>query len=153
VSKTVWSFVNEERCRRDKHTVANISLHQNGNVVSQPQVICDIFNSTFLGNIDKLVSQKDSENAACQNVTNKITDSLYLSEITEEDLLKIIQNMKNKKSTGVDGISSYVLKKCAPYMIRPLLEIINTTIINSIFPSCLKKSVVKPISKKGQHMM
>jgi hypothetical protein len=57
--------------------------------------------------------------------------------------------MKNKKSTGVDSISSYVLKKCAPYMIRPLLEIINTTIKNGIFPSCLKKSVVKPIFKKG----
>jgi hypothetical protein len=42
MSKTVWSFVNEERCRRDKNTVANISLHQNGNVVSQPQVICKI---------------------------------------------------------------------------------------------------------------
>jgi hypothetical protein len=98
VSKTVLSFVNEERCRREKkNTVANISLHPNGNVVSQPQVICEIFNSTFLGNIDKLVSRKDSANAACQNVTNKITDSLYISEITEEGLLKIIQNMKNKK--------------------------------------------------------
>jgi hypothetical protein len=57
--------------------------------------------------------------------------------------------MKNKKSTGVDGISSYVLKKCAPYMIRPLLKIINTTIKNGIFSSCLKKSAVKPIFKKG----
>jgi hypothetical protein len=95
VLKTVWSFVNEERCRRDKNTVANISLHQNTNVVSQ-QVICEIFNSTFLRNTDKLVSRKDSANAPCRNVTNKITDSLYLSEITEEDLLKIIQNMKNK---------------------------------------------------------
>jgi hypothetical protein len=140
VSKTVWSFVNEDRCRRDKHTVANISLHQNGNIVSQPQVIREIFNSTFLGNIDKLVSRKDSANAACQNVTNKITDLLYLSEITEVDLLKIIQNMKNTKSTVLDGISSYVLKKCASYMIRALLEIINTTIKNGLFPSCLKIS-------------
>jgi CRISPR/Cas system-associated endoribonuclease Cas2 len=103
-----------KRCRRDKNTVANISLHKNGNVVSQPQVICEIFNCTFLDNIDKLVSRKDSASVACQNGTNKITDSLYISEITEEDLLKIIQNMKKKKSTGVDGISSYVLKKCAP---------------------------------------
>jgi hypothetical protein len=96
VSKTVWSFVNEERRRRDKNTVENISLHQNGSAVSQPQVICEIFDSTFFRNIDKLVSRKDSVNAACQNVTNKITDSLYLSEITEEDLLQIIHNMKNK---------------------------------------------------------
>jgi hypothetical protein len=48
--------------------------------------------------------------------------------------------MKNKKSTGVECISSYVLKKCAPYMIRALHEIINTTIKNCIFPSCLKIS-------------
>jgi hypothetical protein len=34
-------------------------------------------------------------------------------------------------------------------MITSLLEIINTTIKNSIFPSYLKNSVVKPILKKG----
>jgi hypothetical protein len=92
-----------------------------------------------LGNIDTLVSRKGSENAACQNVTDKITDSLCISEITEEDLLKIINSMKNKKFTAVDVISSYVLKKCATYMIRPPLEIINATIKNDICPSRLKK--------------
>jgi potassium voltage-gated channel Eag-related subfamily H protein 8 len=34
-------------------------------------------------------------------------------------------------------------------MIRPLLEIINTTMKNGIFPLCLKKSTVKLIFKKG----
>jgi hypothetical protein len=103
---------------------------------------------------DKLISRKGSANVACQNVTDKITDSLCIFEITEEDLLKIFNSMKNKKSTGVDVISSYVLKKCAPYMIRPPLEIINTTIKNGICPSCLKKFSGKiDFQKRGQQMM
>jgi hypothetical protein len=34
------------------------------------------------------------------------THSLYLSEITDDDLLSIIQSMKIKKYTGLDGIFS-----------------------------------------------
>jgi hypothetical protein len=40
-----------------------------------------------------------------------VKDSLVLLEITETELIKIIQSMKNKKSAGLDDISPYLLKK------------------------------------------
>jgi hypothetical protein len=58
--------------------------------------------------------------------------------------------MKNKKSAGLDGISLYPLKKCIPHIIKPMLELINASITEGIFPSKLKKSVVKPIYKNGK---
>jgi hypothetical protein len=58
--------------------------------------------------------------------------------------------MKNKKSAGLDDISPYLLKKCIPHIIKPLLELVNVSIREGIFPSKLKKSVVKPIYKKRE---
>jgi hypothetical protein len=60
-----------------------------------------------------------------------------------------MQGMKNKKSAGLDDISPYLLKKCTPHMIKPLLELVNASIREGNFPSTLKKSVVKPIYKNG----
>jgi hypothetical protein len=64
-------------------------------------------------------------------------DSLVLLEITETDLIEVIQGMKNKKSAGLD-ISPYLLKKCAPHMIKPLLELVTASIREGIFLSTLR---------------
>jgi hypothetical protein len=72
-----------------------------------------------------------------------------LLETTEAELTKVIHGMKNKKSAGLDDTSSFLLKKCSPYLIIPLLELVNASIRNGIFPPVLKKSVVKPIYKYG----
>jgi hypothetical protein len=58
--------------------------------------------------------------------------------------------MKNNKSAGLDDILTYLLKKCIPHIIKPLLELVNVSIREGICPSKLKKSVVKPIYKKGK---
>jgi hypothetical protein len=46
--------------------------------------------------------------------------------------------MKNKKSAGLDDISPYLLTKCIPHIIKQLLELINASIREGIFPSKLK---------------
>jgi hypothetical protein len=43
------------------------------------------------------------------NIAN-LKDSFVLLEITDTELIKIIQSMKNKKSAGLDDISTYLLK-------------------------------------------
>jgi hypothetical protein len=58
--------------------------------------------------------------------------------------------MKSEKSAGLDDISPYLLKKCVPHIIKLLLELVNASIREGIFPSKLKKSVVKPMYKNGE---
>jgi hypothetical protein len=74
------------------------------------------------------------------NKTISIKDSLVLLEITEMELIEIIQRMKNKKSAGLDDISLYQLKTCIPHIIKSLLEVVNASIREGIFPSKLKKN-------------
>jgi potassium voltage-gated channel Eag-related subfamily H protein 8 len=99
--------------------------------------------------VEKISPRKVKSADDCQNTISIISDSLYLPELTKVDLLNVIHSMNNKKSTGLDGISASLLKRRAYYMIEPLLEIINASIKTGIFPSCLKKSVIKPNLKKG----
>jgi hypothetical protein len=66
-------------------------------------------------------------------------------------LTKVVHSWKSKKLAGPDDILPYVcvLKKFVPYMLKPLLELINASIREGVFPSTLQKLVVKPIYKKG----
>jgi hypothetical protein len=56
--------------------------------------------------------------------------------------------LKNKKLTGLDDVSPYLRKKCVPYVLKPVLELSIASMKEGIFPSTLKRSVVKPIYKK-----
>ena len=71
-------------------------------------------------------------------------------KITSEDgVLKELKKLKNKKSTGLDGISSFVLKLAAKEITPSLTYIINKSIIDKVFPSSWKVAKVIPLFKKG----
>jgi hypothetical protein len=44
------------------------------------------------------------------SLPNNIKDSLCLPQVTKSDLIKITHIMNNKKSTGLDGMLSCVLR-------------------------------------------
>lgn len=60
---------------------------------------------------------------------------------------KIIESMENKKSCGLDQISSKVLKLSLPYIVDSLTYIYNLCIINNVFPTQLKGAKVIPLPK------
>jgi hypothetical protein len=53
------------------------------------------------------------------------------------------------RERGSPNISPHLLKKCVPHIIEPLLELVNVSIREGIFPSKLKKNQ-KPIYKNGE---
>jgi hypothetical protein len=55
-----------------------------------------------------------------------------------------------KKSAGLDYIPPYLLKKCISHIIRQLLELINASIREGIFPSKLKVSSQTSLQKWGE---
>jgi hypothetical protein len=44
---------------------------------------------------------------------------------------------------GLADISPHLLKKCVPYILKPLLELVSISSRQGIFPSILKISVIK----------
>jgi hypothetical protein len=62
---------------------------------------------------------------------------------------KVIQGLANKNSSGIDNISTNMLRKIAPIIIVPLTLIINQSLCTGIFPHRLKIAKVIPLFKKG----
>ena len=74
---------------------------------------------------------------------------MRLHETNPNEVQKLIENLKMKKSAGFDELSAKFLKMCAPYISEPLAFIFNSSIINGVFPDLLKTAWVTPIYKKG----
>ena len=74
-----------------------------------------------------------------------------MKTVTENEVRKIIKSLKNKSSSGFDGITPINLKKCAEIVLIPLTYIINTSIVTGIFPNELKSAKITPLYKgKGK---
>ena len=67
--------------------------------------------------------------------------------LTENDTFKYIKQLKNKKSSGTDNISTYFLKLALPFINTPLTHIYNTCIVQGVFPNLLKQAKVIPLPK------
>ena len=79
----------------------------------------------------------------------KVLSSMVLHPTNEHEISKILRQMKNKKSTGYDGISNEILKCCSPVVEHYLAKVINKCFNEEIIPDCLKKTKVLPLHKKG----
>ena len=55
------------------------------------------------------------------------------------DVVKYISMMDNNMSMGHDNINPLLLKLALPYIVEPLTCIYNLSILNSVFPTTLKK--------------
>lgn len=80
-----------------------------------------------------------------------IPNSMVLYPVDQNEIILHIGSLKNKCSSGIDGISVSVLKKIHRFICHPLQHIINTIFSTGIVPSHFKQSLVVPIYKSGSH--
>ena len=78
--------------------------------------------------------------------SNKIFN---LKTVSEQHVLKILRSLKPKKSFGLDGISSEILKLGAEVLAVPLTYIVNSSILQGKYPTKWKEAKVIPLHKKG----
>ena len=69
--------------------------------------------------------------------------------VSEEDVIKIIHNLKPKSSCGFDEISVKLIKFANNELCKPITVIINQCLETGIFPDKLKIAKVIPLFKKG----
>ena len=72
-----------------------------------------------------------------------------LKTVSEKDVLKILQALKPKKSSGKDGITSEIMKIGSKFLVVPLTYMINFSILTGKFPTNWKIAKVVPLHKKG----
>ena len=94
----------------------------------------------------------------CSSVLKKAIDCSWpgtttFNQITEVDVLNIIDKLPSKASSGVDGLSPILLKHIKNEISRPVTLILNQCLTNGVFPDKLKIAKVVPIHKSDDDTM
>lgn len=158
VSKKTWEIINLETGKKSKgikDSPHEIRIHDE--VISDPLSISNCFNNYFVEVIENLINGAPSKPQLKnnQNVTSfldqiNIKIPFRCRPVDEEELGKIISTLKNKSSSGHDEVPLKLIKYVGKSLLKPLVHLINSSLITGIFPNCLKISKVVPIYKKGE---
>ena len=92
----------------------------------------------------------DSQTEFHSFLKNRNSQSLFFAPAVEEEIKHIVNNLNNKKSSGFDGITHFLLKNIINEIISPLTYILNQSIITDKVPQKMKIAKIVPIFKKGQ---
>lgn len=148
-TKEIWKIINEERSKKNTMEDNNIILDMDGKRESNPQIIAESFNTYFLsiGQPEKkIIIPSKQQQTTHQNNTNNLSK---FKIITEADLLQIIKTTNHNNTAGADELPGKLILHCKDIILKPLLDIINSSILTNIVPTKLKTSLVYPKFKKS----
>lgn len=87
--------------------------------------------------------------AAGLGIRNHQCESLCLLPTDEMEVYSIIQSLKIDSAPGWDGITTRLIKKTLPYVLKPITLICQASLDSGVVPKALKKSIISPIHKGG----
>ena len=126
-------------------------LFSDGYVVTSPACLGTAMNKFFVDKIKRLRASiprvfSDPLARMKEAMLNREC-SFKISPVNEEDVLKMIKNLKNSTATGVDDIDTKTVKLVADLLVPPLTHVINLSISTSTFPEIWKFAKVIPLLK------
>ena len=129
-----------------------MSIIQEGHFIADPLSIANIFSDFFSAVAQKVQSKiKFSRKSFSDFLPPNIHESIILSQITEDEISKIISSLNSSKSTGPNSIPTKILKLLQVQISKHLTDIFNLSFTTGIFPHSLKSAKVIPIHKKSQN--
>ena len=122
-------------------------------ITKKHQYKCNASTKDELNNINKFFS-KVGENIKTTTHTSPNystietpTELFNFNTVTEIDTIKAVSMLPNWKAPGNDGLNGYVIKAALPALAKPLTQLINLSLSQSVFPSVFKFTIVSPIPK------
>ena len=149
-TKQLWKTINRIVGRtNDKSTVIN-ELIANTTTIRQPSAIsnhlCTYFSNVGKNFADKIPRSKKSINDYLSMIRmNK--ESVYYYPTTRQEIIKIINGLPNKKSSGHDNIDNVLLKEISSGLIDALEQLFNESLQTGVFPDIFKLAEVVPLYK------
>jgi len=147
-TKGIWQVINRE-AGNFPHNNYNMQLQNSTEIITDPQLISEKFNSYFIDTVNDLLN-KDGHNPmwAFQYDIGTCSSSMFAAPITEIEIENIISKLKGKYSAGFDEIPEVLVKHCSQYIIKPLTVVFNLSFKHGIFPDMMKIAKIIPFSKK-----
>ena len=150
--KKTWTLINECLNKQKTNTFPETITKPDGTSSTSQQEVANTLNEFFA-----CIGEATVEEA--YGLSTVVTDnykkylpspscsSMFLSPVTEDELLKIVQAMKNGHSEGPDGSSNYLIKKTIDCYVGVIAHIVNSSFKDGIFPTVFKSAKVIPLHK------
>ncbi|GBM90559.1 putative RNA-directed DNA polymerase from transposon BS [Araneus ventricosus] len=78
-----------------------------------------------------------------------VDDLVKIENVTYDDVVLAISELKSSLTVGVDNILSFIIKGCSEFLIYPLLVLSNLPLRTKVFPGAWKQTKIIPVFKKG----
>ena len=124
-------------------------LYHNGKFIINFHQKAELFSSFFPGQWSVL----QNSSKLPTNLAPQTDQSLTSINFSQDDILKIIQNLNPNKAHGPDKISIRMIKICGKSLCKPLEMIFKSCIKKGEYPSEWKKANVVPVHKKGDKQL
>ena len=150
-TKATWQLINQKLGKPFLNN-KNIELKWGNSTTSNPRVISELFNLHYAEAIERVSGHNNGTHIAYNMSNLKInscSQTTYITPVSESETEKVINNLQGKSSSGFDGVTESIVKKCVQFIKKPLADICKTSFASGVFPEMLKVAKVKPLYKKG----
>ena len=147
--KETWKTLNNLLGRNKQTKLPDFFKDPDGNKITGSNKIANNFNDFFTNIGTKLankINPPDSDYVSPLKSKNKTKNSIFSKTPTNTDeIIKITKNLKSSNSSGIDDISTKLLKMIINEIAPVLSHIFNRSLLSGIVPSQLKIAKVNPI--------
>ena len=132
-----------------KNTKSSINmLLNNDEVVTDTKDMADILQAQFTS----VFSDPNSEHIKPPDFPPVVPSKPFADtdfNISDEDIITAISEIKSNSAAGPDGIPAILLKNCSTQLCLPIKLIWTESMLSGIVPSFYKNSNITPLFKKG----
>lgn len=149
--KKTWSIIKNLMGKKNSKRIKSIVV--NNQTITNDKDIANAMNDFFATVATELDSKLPIPNqntppVNANELNNNINESLFLTPVTIDECISIINKLKNTKN-DIDCIPIFLLKKVKHLIAEPLCRLINSSLEYGIFPQSLKEACITPIFKEG----
>ena len=148
--RKTWSTINDILSRQTNNKSIPDHFIDGNEIITDKQTIAKHLNSYFINMGPNMAFNKTNTNDSdfSHYIKEKIDINFAFSNVNEGEIIKIINNLPSKSSSGKDQISTNLLKQIKHCITPSLTLIINQMLNTGIFPDNLKITKVIPLFKK-----
>ena len=101
-------------------------------------------------NLAKNISIPDKYVSIYDYLEGKVDHTMFLSPVDDQEIIRTVENCKNKKSTDYSDINMSLIKNVITKIVKPFGHICNVSFQTGVFPSKMKIAKVVPLFKCGE---
>ena len=120
-----------------------------GNLKTKKQDVFYIWKEHFEKHFNTPLNNDEN---ALQEFNSVDVNNEKIPPITEQEVKYSIKQLVNRKSSGVDGITSELIKAVGYILTKTLTNLFNKIIVTEKSPNDWSKMIITPIHKKGDKL-